>query len=146
MTLMNVVARCRFLVKQLTDFPSTCQFLQPIRGSASTEKVGWKRDGIDEQKVYLTIVMSFLFRNGYRPEESVHPMAPPLQPIMNKWSSCSILSKEKSDRTFQDFMAVVLSTLIFSADQSINDSFIYLTWPNYSLFEYSDVVVFSQAK
>ena len=62
---------------------STCH--PGSRGGASPEKVGWKRDGIDGQKVYLTILMSFLLRNEYRPEESgvdmsnpVHPVAPPL--------------------------------------------------------------------
>ena len=51
-------------------------------GGASPEKVGWKSDRIDGQKVYLTILMSFLVGNGYRPEESgvditpVHPVAP----------------------------------------------------------------------
>ena len=30
-----------------------------VRGGASPEKVGWKRDRIDGQKVYLTIFMSF---------------------------------------------------------------------------------------
>ena len=40
------------------------------RGGASLEKVGWKRDRIDGQKVYLTIFMSFLLRNEYRPKES----------------------------------------------------------------------------
>ena len=34
-----------------------------IRGGASPEKMGWKRDRIDGQKVYLTIFMSFLLRN-----------------------------------------------------------------------------------
>ena len=56
-----------------------------FRGGASPEKVGWKTDRIDGQKVYLTILMSFLLRNEYLPEESgvdistpVHPVAPPL--------------------------------------------------------------------
>ena len=56
-----------------------------IRGGASPEKVGWKRDVIDGQKVYLTILMSCLLRNEYRHEgsgvdipTSVHPMVPPL--------------------------------------------------------------------
>ena len=47
--------------------------------------MGWKSDKIDGQKVYLTIFMSFLLGNRYRPEESgvdmstpVHPVAPPL--------------------------------------------------------------------
>ena len=55
------------------------------RGGASPEKVGWKRDRIDGQKVYLTIFMSFFLRNEYLLEESgvdmstpVHPVAPPL--------------------------------------------------------------------
>ena len=59
----------------------------PCRGGASPEKVGWKRDKIDGQKVYLTNFMSFSLRNEYRPEESgvdmstpVHPVAPPLFP------------------------------------------------------------------
>ena len=56
-----------------------------LRGGASPEKVGWKSDRIDGQKVYLTIFMSFLLENGYRiPEESgvdkwgghVHPSPP----------------------------------------------------------------------
>ena len=49
--------------------------------------MGWKRDRIDGQKVYLAILMSFLLRNEYLPEESgvdistpVHPVAPPLMP------------------------------------------------------------------
>ena len=56
-----------------------------FRGGASPEKVGWKGDRIDGQKVYLMIFMSFLLRNEYRPQESgvdmstpVHPVAPPL--------------------------------------------------------------------
>ena len=56
-----------------------------VRGGASPEKVGWKRDRIDGQKVFLTIFMSFLLRNEYWPEENgvdmstpVHPVAPPL--------------------------------------------------------------------
>ena len=56
-----------------------------FRGGASPEKVGWKRDRIDGQKVYLTIFMSFLLRNEYLLEESgvdmstpVHPVVPPL--------------------------------------------------------------------
>ena len=56
-----------------------------LRGGARPEKVGWKGDRIDGQKVYLTIFTSFLLRNEYRPEESevdmstpVHPVAPPL--------------------------------------------------------------------
>ena len=56
-----------------------------IRGGASPEKLGWKSDRIDGQKVYLTIFMSFLLRNGYRPEESgvpVHPVARPLLVII----------------------------------------------------------------
>ena len=61
------------------------------RGGASPEKVGWKSDRIDGQQVYLTIFMSFLFGNGYLPEESgvdmstpVHPVAPPLYTNANK--------------------------------------------------------------
>ena len=65
----------------------------PFRGGASPEKVGWKRDRIDGQKVYLTILTSFLLRNEYRPEDSgldisgvdmstpIHPVAPPLDPL-----------------------------------------------------------------
>ena len=60
------------------------------RDSASPEKVGWKRDRIDGQKVYLTIFMLFLLMNEYRPEESgvdmstpVHPVAPPLDTYCN---------------------------------------------------------------
>ena len=34
-----------------------------FRGGASPEKVGWKRDRMDGQKVYLTIFTSFLLRN-----------------------------------------------------------------------------------
>ena len=41
-----------------------------VRGGASPEKVGWKRDGIDGQKVYLTILMSFLLRNEYPPQST----------------------------------------------------------------------------
>ena len=41
-----------------------------LRGGASPEKVGWKRDQINGQKVYVTIFMSFLLRNEYRPEKS----------------------------------------------------------------------------
>ena len=59
----------------------------PNRGGASPEKVGWKKDRMDGQKVYLTIFMPFLLRNEYRPEESgvymstpVHPVSPPLLP------------------------------------------------------------------
>ena len=47
--------------------------------------MGWKRDRIDGQKVYLAIFMSFLLRNEYLLEESgvdmstpVHPVVPPL--------------------------------------------------------------------
>ena len=46
------------------------------------------QSSIDGQKVYLTISMSFLLRNEYRPEESgvdmstpVHPVAPPLNHV-----------------------------------------------------------------
>ena len=60
-----------------------------IRDGASPEKVGWKRDEINGQKVYLAISMSFLLRNEYRPEKSgmgvstpVHPVAPPLNRII----------------------------------------------------------------
>ena len=63
-----------------------------IRGGASPEKVGWKRDRIDGQKVYLTIFMSFLLKNEYRLEESgvdmstpVHPLAPPLVNISTQF-------------------------------------------------------------
>ena len=55
------------------------------RGGASPEKVEWKRDRIDGQKLYLTIFISLLLNNEYRPEESgldmstpVHLVAPPL--------------------------------------------------------------------
>ena len=41
-----------------------------FRGDASPEKVGWKKDGIDGQKVYLTVFMSVSLGNEYWPEES----------------------------------------------------------------------------
>ena len=37
---------------------------------ASAQKRVWKRDEIKGQEVYLTIFMSFLLRNEYRPEKS----------------------------------------------------------------------------
>ena len=51
------------------------------RGGTSTEKVGWKRDGIDGQKVFLTILMSFLLgpeRSGVDTSTPVHPVESPL--------------------------------------------------------------------
>ena len=64
------------------------QACHEVRGGASPEKVGWKRDSIDGQKVYLMTFMSFLLRNEDRPEESwvdmstpVHPVAPPLHEV-----------------------------------------------------------------
>ena len=68
-------------------FSHACCPSFPSRGGASLEKVGWKRDRIDGQKVYLTILMSLLLRNGHQSAESgvdvstpVHPVAPPLFP------------------------------------------------------------------
>ena len=40
------------------------------KGDASPEKVGWERDRVDGQRAYLTILISFLLRNEYRPVES----------------------------------------------------------------------------
>ena len=66
-----------------------------LRGGASPEKVEWKRDRIDCQKVYLTIFMSFLLRNEYLLEENgvdmstpVHPVAPPLVVLPSKATLC----------------------------------------------------------
>ena len=76
--------------KNVTEAKFELAFIQyrhnlKTRCGASPEKVGWKRDRIDGQKVYLTIFTSFLLRNEYRPQESgvdmstpVHPVAPPL--------------------------------------------------------------------
>ena len=36
-----------------------------LRGGASLEKMGWNRDKIDGQKVYLTIFISLLLRSEY---------------------------------------------------------------------------------
>ena len=75
------------------------------RSGASPEKVGWKTDRIDGQKVYLTIFMSFLLRNEYRPEESgvdmstpVHPVAPPLAQSLHKSIQLAVLERTTKDR------------------------------------------------
>ena len=62
------------------DSPIESYMFLAIRGGASPEKVGWKRDSIDGQKVYLMIFMSFLLRNEYRPEESGVDMSTPVHP------------------------------------------------------------------
>ena len=51
------------------------------QGRCQPRKVGWKRDRIDGQKVYLTILTSFLLRNEYRPEESGMDMSTPIHPV-----------------------------------------------------------------
>ena len=59
-------AASRHGTPSLTSLPKDdemiCEVRPPSRGGAYPEKVGWKRDKIDEQKVYLTILMSFLRR------------------------------------------------------------------------------------
>ena len=59
----------------------------PCHSGAAPAQKKWSGKEIElmGQKVYLTILMSFLLRNEYGPEESgvdmstpVHPMAPPL--------------------------------------------------------------------
>ena len=56
-------------------------FLDIYRGGASQEKMGRKSGRIDGQKVNLTIFMSFLLGNGYRPEESGVDMSTPVHPV-----------------------------------------------------------------
>ena len=60
------------------------------RGGASPERVGWKRDRIDGQKIYQTIFMSFLLGNEYRPEESGVDMSSPVNPVAPPLSMCKI--------------------------------------------------------
>ena len=51
------------------------------RGVASPEKLAWKTDRTDDQQVCLTICMSFLLRNEYRPEESGVDISTPFYPV-----------------------------------------------------------------